>query len=189
MQDAYNVLDSGPLRRVARSRPVQRVRSALGPDVTGREVLAILRSLSAEGVGVWLAGGWGVDALLGRQTRRHKDLDLVIASEDTDKVRRTLTAMGYDLSSRESDRLRSVPDALLSSRLVLHDTRLHAVDVHPVETNALASRLGVADAFAVGTVDNQRVCCLSVAAQLAIRANHAERPEDAADIRALQRLR
>ncbi|WP_369334184.1 nucleotidyltransferase domain-containing protein [Amycolatopsis camponoti] len=25
---------------------------------------------------VWLAGGWGIDALLGRRTREHRDLDL-----------------------------------------------------------------------------------------------------------------
>lgn len=27
---------------------------------------------------VWLDGGWGVDALLGRQTRPHDDMDIVI---------------------------------------------------------------------------------------------------------------
>jgi hypothetical protein len=27
---------------------------------------------------VWIAGGWGVDALVGRQTRIHSDLDLAV---------------------------------------------------------------------------------------------------------------
>jgi hypothetical protein len=30
------------------------------------------------GLVVWLDGGWGIDALLGRETRTHADLDLVI---------------------------------------------------------------------------------------------------------------
>ena len=27
---------------------------------------------------VWIAGGWGVDALVGRQTRIHSDLELAV---------------------------------------------------------------------------------------------------------------
>jgi hypothetical protein len=39
------------------------------------EILGWLRAASAE---VWLDGGWGVDALVGEQTREHKDLDLIV---------------------------------------------------------------------------------------------------------------
>lgn len=35
-------------------------------------LVEILRLLEAAGIAVWLDGGWGVDALLGRQTRSHK---------------------------------------------------------------------------------------------------------------------
>jgi lincosamide nucleotidyltransferase A/C/D/E len=31
------------------------------------------------GITVWLDGGWGVDALVGRPTREHDDLDIAIA--------------------------------------------------------------------------------------------------------------
>ncbi|MGH8515394.1 MAG: nucleotidyltransferase domain-containing protein [Gammaproteobacteria bacterium] len=33
-----------------------------------------------------MVGGWGIDALLGAQTRPHKDLDLLIRLEDVAKV-------------------------------------------------------------------------------------------------------
>jgi lincosamide nucleotidyltransferase A/C/D/E len=33
-------------------------------------------------VTVWVDGGWGVDALLGEQTRPHKDLDIAIEEKD-----------------------------------------------------------------------------------------------------------
>jgi lincosamide nucleotidyltransferase A/C/D/E len=42
------------------------------------DVLAFLQVCEELGTPVWLDGGWGVDALLGNQTRTHADLDLVI---------------------------------------------------------------------------------------------------------------
>jgi hypothetical protein len=40
------------------------------------QVLQVLDRLDANGVTGWLDGGWGVDAVLGEQTRPHEDLDL-----------------------------------------------------------------------------------------------------------------
>ena len=48
--------------------------------------------LDQNGVRCWVMGGWGVDALLGRVTREHKDLDLLVLLSDlpryADVVRR-----------------------------------------------------------------------------------------------------
>jgi len=38
------------------------------------EVHAVLDALGTAGIPTWVAGGWGVDALAGRQTRAHRDL-------------------------------------------------------------------------------------------------------------------
>jgi lincosamide nucleotidyltransferase A/C/D/E len=46
------------------------------------DVLAVLDRLDRARVAVWLDGGWGVDALLGRRSRPHRDLDLVIGRDD-----------------------------------------------------------------------------------------------------------
>jgi lincosamide nucleotidyltransferase A/C/D/E len=35
---------------------------------------------------VWIEGGWGVDALLGEQTRPHDDLDFGVRHEDVDRI-------------------------------------------------------------------------------------------------------
>ncbi len=40
------------------------------------EAVRTLEALDAHGVGAVVGGGWGVDALVGRQTREHSDLDL-----------------------------------------------------------------------------------------------------------------
>ncbi len=66
-----------------------------------RDVLEVVQRLRAAGVRVWLDGGWGVDALIGHQTREHDDLDLVIPLPDGDAARRTLTALGFELLEDE----------------------------------------------------------------------------------------
>jgi len=48
-------------------------------------VVAFCRGLRALGIEIWLDGGWGVDALLGEQTRPHKDLDIVVEQGSTNR--------------------------------------------------------------------------------------------------------
>jgi lincosamide nucleotidyltransferase A/C/D/E len=45
-------------------------------DMSAPEVHAVLEALAAAGCPAWIGGGWGVDALVGYQTREHRDLDL-----------------------------------------------------------------------------------------------------------------
>ena len=46
--------------------------------VTCFDVCEILEMLSEASVKVFLDGGWGVDALIGRETRTHNDIDLFV---------------------------------------------------------------------------------------------------------------
>jgi lincosamide nucleotidyltransferase A/C/D/E len=88
------------------------------------DVLGILDQLDRAGLVVWLDGGWGVDALLGRQSRPHQDLDLVIARDDGAAAQAALSGLGFhhDVTARPG----------LPARLVLVDSGGHLVDLHPV---------------------------------------------------------
>ena len=55
--------------------------------MTAERVLQILDTLRSAGVTATVDGGWGVDALVGRETRPHEDLDLVVALGDVDAIR------------------------------------------------------------------------------------------------------
>ena len=59
------------------------------------EVHAVLDALGTAGIPTWVAGGWGVDALAGRQTRAHRDLDLLVDAERLEDCLSILTARGY----------------------------------------------------------------------------------------------
>lgn len=54
-------------------------------SVLNRKHLQLMEQLSAAaeraGLPLWLGGGWGVDARLGRITRGHGDIDLVVPAE------------------------------------------------------------------------------------------------------------
>jgi lincosamide nucleotidyltransferase A/C/D/E len=47
------------------------------------------------GISLWIDGGWGVDALLGIQTRPHSDLDIIIGEADLLVLKDLLAAEGY----------------------------------------------------------------------------------------------
>lgn len=57
-----------------------------------RTVLANLREASCH---FWVAGGWGVDALVERQTRPHRDLDVAVDAEHESAVVAVLSLLGY----------------------------------------------------------------------------------------------
>jgi lincosamide nucleotidyltransferase A/C/D/E len=64
-------------------------------NVTAERVLELLAVLRSGGVEAALDGGWGVDALLGNETRPHEDLDLVVALSDVPRIRAALRPLGF----------------------------------------------------------------------------------------------
>jgi lincosamide nucleotidyltransferase A/C/D/E len=88
--------------------------------VTAEDVVEILDRLDAAGVWYCVEGGWGVDALLGEQTREHDDLDLAVRMEDVDRMCALLREFARD-------------DAEWPASFVLRDTHGRRVDAHPLE--------------------------------------------------------
>jgi lincosamide nucleotidyltransferase A/C/D/E len=86
-----------------------------------KTVLHVLNALHEADVLAWLDGGWGVDALLGVQTRPHDDLDLVVALDAAGAARRALEPLGFTLLTDE-----------LPTRFVVADDHDHRVDLHTV---------------------------------------------------------
>jgi lincosamide nucleotidyltransferase A/C/D/E len=58
-------------------------------------VLKLCRAFEAEGLDFWIDGGWGVDALLGEQTRPHSDLDLAVRFSNLMVFEQVLAPLGY----------------------------------------------------------------------------------------------
>ncbi len=86
-----------------------------------RDLIRIVDLLERAGVTVWIDGGWGVDALLGEQTREHDDIDLVVELVHVPSLIAALTSDGYELVAGSSP-----------TSFVLVDAVGRQVDVHPV---------------------------------------------------------
>jgi lincosamide nucleotidyltransferase A/C/D/E len=138
--------------------------------MTAEDVVEIMEWLAASGVDVWLDGGWGVDALLGEQTREHEDLDLIIRDTHELAMREVLADHGF------TEQVDSVPQ-----NFVLADGGGREVDFHPATFDDrgdahLRTYEGEpfghpAGAFAaVGDVGGRPFACLSAEAQM---SNHA----------------
>src|SRR5215212_2795053 len=66
-------------------------------QLRAQDVVELYSALLARGVQLWVDGGWGIDALLGRQTRSHKDFDAIVAFEDLPALTLFLSGCGFAL--------------------------------------------------------------------------------------------
>jgi lincosamide nucleotidyltransferase A/C/D/E len=142
-------------------------------------VLAALDRLDELPVRTWVDGGWGIDALVGEQTRRHEDLDLVVARRDLDAAQSALGVLGYrhDVTVKPG----------LPARVVLRDSNGRQIDLHSVIFDAQGNGwqpLGdgawggyPADGLTgVGIIGGRRVRC--VTPQLQLRHHPGYPPDD-----------
>ena len=65
-------------------------------EMTADSAVGLLTALRDEGCHPCVGGGWAVDALLGRQTRHHEDLDLWVRADETAALFRVLTSWDVD---------------------------------------------------------------------------------------------
>ena len=156
--------------------------------MSGAEVLRVLDALDGSGIGAGITGGWGIDALLGRQTRVHADLDLGIATEAVADAIEALGRAGYRVSLDERP-----------ARVVLEGEAgrgdLGRVDIHPIAwTPAGGVQRGPpGEVFeyppgsldAEGVIAGRTVRCGTPDLQLAFHAHYEPRDHDRRDMAAL----
>ena len=125
--------------------------------MSAADAVGIVQLLARNGIKVHIDGGWGVDALLGEQTRRHADLDIAVPHRYVPKLRELLGPRGY----------REVPrDDSWECNFVLADGSGHEVDVHSYtfdgEDNDIFGVPYPADSLTgTGTVGGSQVDCIS----------------------------
>ena len=67
--------------------------------MTSSALVDLLCLIEDAGISVWLDGGWGVDALLERQSREHGDLDIVLCRSDVPRLQTVLDRRGFTVLS------------------------------------------------------------------------------------------
>lgn len=151
------------------------------------EVLVVLDAIRSVGCRFWLEGGWGVDALVGHQTRSHRDLDVDFDAAYEEAVLEVLTKAGYTI---ETD--------WRPNRVELAASGRGWVDLHPlvIDKNGDARQAALGGGwhdfprtwFTTGTLGGVTVPCVSVEAQRLFHSGYRLRPADLHDLAQLDLL-
>lgn len=146
------------------------------------EVGQLCRCFDAEGLRYWVDGGWGVDALIGRQTRDHSDLDLAVELAALPAFEQILALQGYARADRPGD-----PEW----NWVIRKGDM-AIDLHGFwwddNGNAVLGEASDGSNYPAGAltgtgrIDDYPVNCVSAAAVLHFRNGFAPRPKDRHDV-------
>jgi lincosamide nucleotidyltransferase A/C/D/E len=150
------------------------------------DVIAIVQLLEQAHCPVWIDGGWGVDALLGQQTRPHTDLDLAIALTDVPRATDVLgEVLGYGVAQDE-----------MPTRLELRTAQDRRIDLHPLAfdehgngwqqlQDGSRGKYPASGLESSGSIGSQTVRCLSPDLQLQFHVGYEPDTDDRHDVEAL----
>jgi lincosamide nucleotidyltransferase A/C/D/E len=151
------------------------------PKMTAGDVLEIVQLFEQHNVGLVIDGGWGVDALLGEQTRVHADLDIAVQHKDVPRIRALLEARGF----------RDVPrDDTWECNFVLGDDQGRQVDIHSYTFDAQGQHVfGLAyppdSLTGSGSIGGYPVRCITPEWMVKFHSGYALDETDYHDVKAL----
>jgi lincosamide nucleotidyltransferase A/C/D/E len=158
--------------------------------VNARDAAALYALLTTRGMRCWVVGGWGVDALLGRQTRPHEDLDVLTLLSDLPTLTEVLAEHGF-VRTLVWEENRWLGDQ--ATAFVAEDSSGRQLDVHVMETPTVPA--WNADwPYELDALDGHRVIagtpvdCATAAVQIVWHGEYELPPAHAQDLRLLQDL-
>ena len=151
------------------------------------DVLEIVATLEQAGIDLWLDGGWAIDALVGKRTRQHEDLDVVVDLNEVETIKQELGARGFEVTGDE-----------LPTRLAMKDAKGRNIDFHTVtfdEEGGGVQRLQNGGSYryppegfgGIGEVGGQKVKCLTAEVQAECHYGYQPDNKDRHDMQVLNR--
>lgn len=163
--------------------------------VSADDAVALCRLLEQWNIRFWMVGGWGVDALLHRETRPHKDLDVLVLLGDLPTLWSALNTHGFTLRYvwEENQWVEGEPEKWPTA-FVVADSQGRELDVHVIDVapdgsivqhytnpwpfpNVITAR---------GNIAGLAVTCVSRETQLAMHTGYALPEGQRRDLELLQ---
>lgn len=154
--------------------------------IIAADVISLYAELENLGIAIWIDGGWGVDALLGEQTRPHQDLDIAVQQKDVPKLRRLLQVRGYRDIKLEEAR---------PWNFVLGDEQGREIDFHVIVIDDRGNGLygpaekgelyPAASLTGTGSIKGQAVRCISPEWTVKSHGGYKLKEKDFRDVSAL----
>ena len=152
--------------------------------ITEKDAIALINLAESLEINVFIDGGWGVDALLGEQTREHQDIDLFVEERQAARFIHALHQGGF----KERTEAYSTPN-----HIVFADADRRTVDLHLFNYDAdgcivFEGETYPADTFSgEGYIGKKKVSCIPPQAQVAFHTGYAFDDNDIRDVLALCR--
>lgn len=151
------------------------------------QLLRVLDVIESTGCPYWLGGGWGIDALAGRQTRDHRDVDIDFDATREKELIGALEMLGYQEVLDERP-----------TRIELVAADGWCVDLHPLQLDPSGdARQQAPDGswwhyqrewFTTGYIDNRLVPSYTAEGQRYFHSGYELRDVDVLDLATLDAL-
>ena len=113
---------------------------------------------------IWLDGGWGVDALLGKVTRQHNDIDLFVEEKNYNKFIEIIKNKGFN---------EIVVEYTSEVHTIWSDNKLRIIDLHMFKDNC------------DGKIGNIMVSCINAKNQVLFHLGYEFGESDIHDVKLL----
>lgn len=149
------------------------------------DVVELYRALDQAGIAIWIDGGWAVDAVVGRQTRSHNDLDVAIEAKALNTLRLFLADRGYrETRSNDASQWNAVFGDGVGRKIDVHVVVLdehRGVWANPVDGIAYPAGSLTGE----GMIDGATVRCVRPEFLLQFKTSYPPRAVDRQDVAVL----
>jgi lincosamide nucleotidyltransferase A/C/D/E len=167
-------------------------------SLSAQDALSLYAMFLQHHIRCWVTGGWGVDALLGHETRPHHDLDLLVSFDDLGQVQDLLAEQGFSRKLVwEENRWVEVHGARRPTAFVERDALGRELDIHVIQLVEEGPPFALFDHAwdlhsdsldGVGSISGAPVACVSAATQLQAHTGYDLLPQHQSDVDHLRRL-
>lgn len=147
-------------------------------------IIDMMKELDIE---YWVEGGWGIDVLIGKQTREHRDIDIDFDSEKEELLINKLESLGYQMTTDERP-----------TRAELYHPEHGFIDIHPFvldtpgmmkQANPFGGWFELEDSwFTESVFEGRTIPCVSVEGQRLFHSGYELREVDQIDLKSLDEV-
>jgi len=150
--------------------------------VNKADAIEIISYAEDNGINLWLDGGWGVDALLERETRAHNDIDLFIERINSNRFIDIIKEKGFV----EIKEAYTNPD-----HTAWKDDKGRIIDLHIFEFTEEGNLLFLGETYpaavfgGIGKIGDKGVKCINSQDQVLFHLGYEHDENDAHDVKLL----
>ena len=150
--------------------------------VNQADAVEIISYAEDNGINIWLDGGWGVDALLGMETRAHNDIDIFVEKINSKKFVEIIKEKGFA----------EITEAYTTtSHTVWKDAKDRIIDLHIFEFTEQGYLIFEGETYpasvfdGIGKIGDKVVRCIDAENQVLFHLGYEHDENDIHDVRLL----